>query len=190
MKRGDYLRILMPALGERDVVVTALGSIALDTYRVQDRPGNFYVRHAMGSALLVGVGLAMARPDLNVWVFAGDGSCLMGLSALVTTGVVRPANLTYVLFDNGINESGGGLPTAAANPHVDLCKIAEGAGFATIRHIESPDGLRPVLEESPRLERPLFIHLKVGVGTEGGVLGLIPVCNQQRFQRYVASLQP
>ena len=50
---------------------------------------------------MVGLGLAIARPDRRVLVVTGDGEMLMGLGALATIGVQRPPNLAIAVFDNG-----------------------------------------------------------------------------------------
>ena len=42
---------------------------------------------------MIGLGLALARPDSRVLVVTGDGEMLMGLGALATIGVQRPPNL-------------------------------------------------------------------------------------------------
>ena len=55
----------------------------------------------MGAAAMVGLGLAIARPDRRVLVVTGDGEMLMGLGSLATIGVQRPPNLAIAVFDNG-----------------------------------------------------------------------------------------
>ena len=47
----------------------------------------------MGLASSIGLGLALARPDLRVFVLDGDGSLLMNLGSLATIGLLQPANL-------------------------------------------------------------------------------------------------
>ena len=61
-----------------DLVVTGLGSSTYDCAAVGDHPNNFYLWGAMGSALTVGLGLAMAQPRRRVLVITGDGELLMG----------------------------------------------------------------------------------------------------------------
>ena len=56
----------------------------LNTPRVErgPRPGAYTVR--MGKASSLGLGIALARPDVRVLVLDGDGSVLMNLGSLVT----------------------------------------------------------------------------------------------------------
>ena len=80
-----------------------------------DCAANFYLWGAMGSAALVGLGLAQAQPDRTVVVITGDGEQLMGLGGLATIGVAKPKNLVIVVIDNdhfgetGMQQSHTGL---------------------------------------------------------------------------------
>ena len=65
-----------------------------------DHDLNYYLWGAMGGAATVGLGLALAQPERPVLVITGDGEQLMGLGALATIGVQRPANLTIAVLDN------------------------------------------------------------------------------------------
>src|SRR4249919_3463240 len=82
------------------LVVTGLGSATYDVAACGDHPLNFYLWSAMGSTAMVGLGLALARPDRRVAVITGDGDMLMGLGSLATIGVKQPKNLTVIVLDN------------------------------------------------------------------------------------------
>src|SRR5205807_3530172 len=93
-----------------------------------DRPRNFYMWNSMGMASSIGVGLAMARPDLRVIVLDGDGSILMNLGSLATEHACGVTNLVHIIWDNGGWEITGGQP--AGSPFgVDLEAVARGCGF-------------------------------------------------------------
>jgi hypothetical protein len=67
---------------------------------------------------------------------AAMGRLIIETSSLITAADVRPANLTAVVFDNGVY-SGMGEPATARR--TDLAKVAEGAGIAhsaTLRAME------------------------------------------------------
>src|SRR5262245_43679972 len=101
--RLDRRQAMRALLAERSdmLLVTGLGSTTYDAAAVGDEVGNFYLWGAMGAAAMIGLGLALARPDRRVLVVTGDGEMLMGLGALATIGVQRPPNLAIVVFDNG-----------------------------------------------------------------------------------------
>src|SRR5215510_12332394 len=81
-------------------VVPGLGSTTWDAMAAGDDDRNFYLWGAMGGAVMIGLGLAIAHPRLRVAVITGDAEMLMGLGSLATVGVQQPKNLAIVVFDN------------------------------------------------------------------------------------------
>src|SRR5947199_8183886 len=94
------------------VIVASLGHPAYDLFAAGDRPRNFYTWGSMGLASSIGLGVAMARPEIDVIVLDGDGSLLMNLGSLATIGVVQPANLIVIVMDNEEYGTTGGQKTA------------------------------------------------------------------------------
>jgi thiamine pyrophosphate-dependent acetolactate synthase large subunit-like protein len=75
----------------------------------------FYLLHAMGEALSVGIGLAQARPEKEIVVIDGDGNALMGMASW---SMLNVKNLKYFILANGVFETTGGqvLPRFPALP--------------------------------------------------------------------------
>jgi phosphonopyruvate decarboxylase len=97
----------------------------------------FLVAGAMGGASMIGLGLALARPDRRVLVVTGDGELLMNVGALATIAVMNPPNLSIVCVDNGhYGETGHQLSHTSLG--TDLEKMAVGAGIKLTRTIEQP----------------------------------------------------
>src|SRR5262245_54105839 len=81
-RRAVVARLLA---GRKDLlVVTGLGSSSFDAMAAGDHDQNFYLWGAMGSAAMVGLGLATAKPKNSVLVLTGDGEMLMGFGSLAT----------------------------------------------------------------------------------------------------------
>lgn len=143
------------------LVVSGLGAPTYDVAAAGDHERNFYLWGAMGSAALVGLGLALAQPKLPVLVVTGDGELLMGLGGLATVALAQPRNLTVVVLDNELYGETGGQASHTAGP-TDLAAVARGCGFAEALRIEDQAGLAAL---APRLHRvgegPLFACLKV-----------------------------
>ena len=98
LDRRAAMRALLDGRGDL-LLVTGLGSTTYDAAAVADDDRNFYLWGAMGAAAMVGLGLAIARPERRVLVVTGDGEMLMGLGALATIGVLLcGANTTAVTF--------------------------------------------------------------------------------------------
>jgi thiamine pyrophosphate-dependent acetolactate synthase large subunit-like protein len=123
----------------------------------------------MGSAAMIGLGLAIAQPERPVLVLTGDGEQLMGLGSLATIGVQRPPNLAVVVLDNEHYGETGMQQTATA-AGVDLAAVAAGCGFArseTIRDMAGVEALRPRLRVR---QGPLFAEIKIAADSPPLVL--------------------
>ena len=111
------------------LVVAGLGSPVYDVFAAGDHDLNFYDWGAMGSAAMVGLGLALARPDRPVIVFTGDGEMLMGLGAFATIAQHRPPNLSIVVLDNE-QYAETGMQGTATSFGTDLAAVARACGLA------------------------------------------------------------
>src|SRR6059036_2998333 len=146
MRRLDALTAVYTQL-ERCVVVTIMGAVAAELQSLGHRPNFFYLQHAMGLASSMGLGIALARPELEVVVFDGDGSVLMNLGGLTTLARYRPRNLVHVVFDNESLLSVGGFPTATATGS-DIAGIAAAAGVPRTATVRAVDDFTKAFDEA------------------------------------------
>ncbi len=109
-------------------VVAGLGAPTYDVAAAGDHDRNFYLWGAMGGAAMIGLGLALAQPDVPVLVITGDGEMLMGLGALATIGAQQPRNLSILVLDNGLYEETGAQHTHTAMG-TDLMAVAGACGI-------------------------------------------------------------
>jgi thiamine pyrophosphate-dependent acetolactate synthase large subunit-like protein len=135
--RADYYQVLADTLPKHALVVTALGNASYLWAAMHHRPENFYFEDAMGLALPLALGLAIAQPARPVIVVEGDGALLMHMGALVTVGAVAPANLTVLLIQNGVHAASGGQ--ALTNSNLDLAALARSAGIARAENVTTPE---------------------------------------------------
>jgi thiamine pyrophosphate-dependent acetolactate synthase large subunit-like protein len=154
--RNEASKYLVGKLKD-ELVVTSLGNEKYDLRSGGDRDRNFYNWNAMGMASSMGLGLAMARPDLKVIVYDGDGSLLMNLGALATIALREPKNLIHILWDNRSYAMTGGQPTATAF-HTDLAAIARGAGYPRVERVETLAAFQSVIDRALTEPGPWFIH--------------------------------
>src|SRR2546422_6137160 len=84
------------------LLIAGLGGSARDVGAVTGDAAHVYsLGGAMGAPCMMGLGLALARPDKRVLVVTGDGDLLMNIGALATIAVIDPPNLAIVCVDNG-----------------------------------------------------------------------------------------
>jgi thiamine pyrophosphate-dependent acetolactate synthase large subunit-like protein len=148
-------------------IVASLGHPAYDLFAAGDRPLNFYTWGSMGLASSIGLGIALACPDVRVYVLDGDGSLLMNLGSLATIGLLRPSNLVVIVMDNEEYATTGGQKTpTAGGANLDAAARAMGIAESTTVHTEDEiraaiarDGARfivaKVTESAPSAKPPL-----------------------------------
>ena len=145
---------------EELLVVTGLGSPSYDTMAAGDSDLNFYLWGAMGSAATVGLGLALAQPERPVLVITGDGEQLMGLGALATIAVQRPANLTIAVLDNE-RYAETGMQHSHTASGVRLDQVAAACGFAWTAEVTETAGIAGVRARLTAFAGPGLAVLKV-----------------------------
>src|ERR1700683_4481065 len=113
----DRREVVSSLLADRkgSIVVGGLGASTYDIAAAGDSDRNLYLWGAMGGAVMIGLGIALGRPELPVCVITGDGDRLMGMGSLATVGLQAPKNLSIVVLDNEVYGETGGQ----ASPNAD-----------------------------------------------------------------------
>jgi 2-oxoglutarate ferredoxin oxidoreductase subunit beta len=138
---GDYAILatvqgFLPELGvppERVVFVTGIGCAGRFVYYM-----NTYGLHSIhGRAPAVATGVALARPDLDVWVIGGDGDMLSIGGNHLIHALRRNVNLKILLFNNQIY----GLTKGQASPTSEEGKVTKSTPFGSLDHPFNPVAL-------------------------------------------------
>jgi thiamine pyrophosphate-dependent acetolactate synthase large subunit-like protein len=159
LDRRAAIRTLLEQRGDL-LVVTGLGSTSWDAASVGDDAHNFYLWGAMGAAAMIGLGLALAQPERRVLVVTGDGEMLMGLGALATIGVQRPANLAIAVFDNG-HYGETGMQASHTDAVVELIGVARACGIKETFDISDEMGLRDFAGRIHKSATTLFARVAI-----------------------------
>jgi thiamine pyrophosphate-dependent acetolactate synthase large subunit-like protein len=144
------------------LVVTGLGSPTYDVHAAGQRATNFYLWGAMGGAVPLSLGLALAQPDRSVLVVTGDGEQLMGVGSLATVAACAPPNLTIVVLDNGhFGETG--MQASHTSLGTDLAAVARGFGIARTHTIETTEQLLDLAAVTAQRSGTTFARVLVGL---------------------------
>src|ERR1700681_1564553 len=130
--------VVASLLAERKetIVVGGLGASTYDIAAAGDHDRNFYLWGAMGGAVMIGLGVALAQPKLPVVVITGDGEMLMGIGSLATVGLQKPGNLTIIVLDNEVYGETGGQASHTAST-ADLVGVAKACGIPEARTLST-----------------------------------------------------
>ncbi len=135
---GDYgilqaVQMLMPDLGVRPenvVFVSGIGCSSRFPYYM-----NTYGVHSIhGRAPAIATGIALARPDLDVWIITGDGDGLSIGGNHLIHAMRRNVNFTMLMFNNQIY----GLTKGQYSPTSELGKVTKSTPYGSVDHPFNP----------------------------------------------------
>src|SRR2546423_14901632 len=99
LERSEAVPVLI-GRHEDFLFISGLGGSARDVGAVTGDGAHVYsLGGAMGAACMMGLGLALGRPDKRVLGVTGDRGLLMDIGALATEAVVHPPNLANPCVD-------------------------------------------------------------------------------------------
>jgi thiamine pyrophosphate-dependent acetolactate synthase large subunit-like protein len=184
LDRREFVRRLLIDRGDL-LVVSGLGSATYDVAAAGDHPLNFYLWGAMGGTAMIGLGLALARPDRRVAVLTGDGDMLMGIGSLATIGVKQPKNLSVIVLDNA-HYGETGMQPSATQSGIDLIAMALSCRFrraSAVSRIEDTAAIRTLLHSG---EGPILISASI---SQENVARVLPLRDGHAIkQRFIAAL--
>ncbi|GIU83567.1 MAG: 2-oxoglutarate ferredoxin oxidoreductase subunit beta [Acidimicrobiales bacterium] len=138
---GDYsilaaVQLMLAEVGarpENTVFVSGIGCASRFPYYM-----NTYGFHGIhGRAPAIATGLAMARPDLDVWVIGGDGDLLSIGGNHLIHALRRNVNITILLFNNQIY----GLTKGQVSPTSERGKLTKSTPFGSLEKPFNPISL-------------------------------------------------
>jgi phosphonopyruvate decarboxylase len=159
MQSIEAIRALAAARTNQ-VVVTTMTTIFQWDDIVGEDPLHLPLIGSMGKASSVALGVALARPDVQVLCLDGDGSLLMNLGSLATIVASGATNLVHFVFENRVYNITGGQPVPAANA-LDWAAMASAAGFARTYTIDTVSDLEATLPEILGGLGPVFVVVRV-----------------------------
>lgn len=170
LERRAFVRSLLADRGDL-LVVSGLGSATYDVAAAGDHPLNFYLWGAMGGTAMIGLGLALARPDRRVAVLTGDGDMLMGIGSLATIGVKQPKNLSVIVLDNA-RYGETGMQASATQAGIDLVATALACRFTHARAVSRIEEAAEVRKLIHSGEGPVLVDAKISAEDTPRVLPL------------------
>ncbi len=177
VNRIGAIEQIMPAIAPQDVVISQIGFPSKELYNTADRDTNFYMLGALGSAVQVGIGLALSVPDRHVYVIDGDGSMFFNPNQLIELAAMQPANMTLICLDNGSWGSTGNQPTLSSQGF-NISAMVASLGIHARVMTDNANDLTQALKGKTQ-----FVHYFINAGNDkiGGEIPLKAVAIKERF---------
>lgn len=165
LNREQAIEHLTTKFSRYDVVVATTGFPSRELYDIRTFKGHshetdFYCVGSMGHASSIALGIAIAKPDKNVYCLDGDGALLMHMGAVAQSGPRNLPNFKHILLNNGCHDSVGGQPTNGFE--IDFPKIAKACGYKFSKSVQTREEIDIALNEIEGQSGAAFLEIKVG----------------------------
>ncbi len=192
LQREEALKSVLPALEPADLLVSTTGKLSREIYEYRAAAGQGHEKDflnvgSMGHASQIALGIALNKPDRNVYCLDGDGAVLMHMGALAITGSSGAGNYKHLVFNNGAHDSVGGQPTLGYE--IDLVGAAKACGYKLALRAESEEEISAELERLKAGEGPSFLEIRVrpGARSDLGRPKTTPQENKVHFMEFLSS---
>ena len=185
MKRFDCLESLFSRMPDEVIVVGNVGDTTTLMLTLMPSDANVYSVN-LGSCTAVGLGVALGLPHRRVVVLDGDGNLLLNLAVLADIANQAPKNLSILVQDNELYQSGGNVPSATAGL-ADLAGIARKAGIKNTRTVRDIGEFQATVNDILEGPGPLLVVAKIEREIERpqSPVAYNPTENKFRFVRYI-----
>ncbi|MCX5847572.1 MAG: phosphonopyruvate decarboxylase [Deltaproteobacteria bacterium] len=167
LSREYAIQKIVDSLRPTDILVSTTGMISRELYEYRDaidgnHSSDFLTVGSMGHASQIAMGIALAKPDRQVFCLDGDGAALMHLGAMAIIGSRNLNNFKHIILNNAAHDSVGGQPTAGKD--VAFTKIAIACGYKSTLVVESQEELRDLLPPLLATQGPALLEIRVRKG--------------------------
>ncbi len=190
LDRERAIKILLPLLDEKDIIISTTGKTSRELFELrelnnQGHNKDFLTVGSMGHSSSIALGIALQKPNIEVYCFDGDGAMIMHMGSLSTTGLLKPKNFKHIIFNNFSHESVGGQPTAALN--MDIPLLAKANGYKEVFVADTAEQVKEKFKMLKQSIGPslLEIHIKKGSRKDLGRPTITPIENKQLFMNFL-----
>ncbi len=190
MKRELVLEIILKSLHKNSIIVSTTGKTSREIFEIrkknnQSHEQDFLTVGSMGHCSSIALGIAISKPNHQVFCIDGDGSMLMHLGSIASIASIKPSNLYHILINNEVHESVGGQSTAAK--YVDLSAIVEAAGVNKLFIARTESEIKLMIKKLIQCSGPSFMEIKVSPGSRAdlGRPTIKPVDNKVAFMNFL-----
>jgi len=166
--REDALAQILKKIPEDAAVVSTTGMISREIFETREafndgHEKDFLTVGGMGHAASIAYGLSKyVKKSKMVFCIDGDGSVIMHMGALSTSGILGERNFKHILINNGCHDSVGGQETVAFKIDFESLSVSMGYNFVKYNNnISIAENISSLIES----EGPSFTEIIVPSGS-------------------------
>lgn len=167
ISRENALKQIVLHSGD-DPIISTTGKLSRELFEIRegddgDHSRDFLTVGSMGHASSIALGVAISKPDRNIWCLDGDGAVLMHMGALPLVASVGINNFIHIVMNNGAHESVGGMPTVASD--FSIAEVAKACGYKYAVCLSEYDDLERELGKIKDQPGPKMIEIKCNIAS-------------------------
>ncbi len=167
MTREEALEICIESINNEDIVVSTTGMLSRELFEIREKKNmghsnDFLTIGGMGHANQIALGIALKKPNKNIYCFDGDGALLMHMGSMALNGSLKLKNYKHILFNNNVHDSVGGQPTPSKE--ISFKDIAKITGYEFQEKASDKSKLIKVLNEININKKSSFLEILIKKG--------------------------
>lgn len=167
LSREQAINMLGELLDPQDIIVSTTGVTSRELFEYREAKGEGHAKYfltvgSMGHASQIALGIALQKPDRQIYCLDGDGAAIMHLGSLSIIGTQKPPNFKHIIVNNGVHESVGGQPTVGFQ--INFPMIAQACGYTSVMTANNINSLKEKLIEFKKISGPALLEIKVSPG--------------------------
>ena len=172
LTREDAIKVIVNSIAETAIVVSTTGQASRELFEYRTLLGqgqgrDFLMVGSMGHASQIALGIALSRPEKEVYCLDGDGACLMHMGSMAVSGSAAPQNFRHLILNNGVHGSVGGQPTAGFK--IDFRLIAKACGYIHCGFAETVQEIYQALEDIRVVRGPALLEIRLNKGVRANL---------------------
>ncbi len=191
LTREAAIKEVIKKLDESDVIVSTTGKASRELYEYRDSLGgdhskDFLTVGSMGHASQIALGIALEKPERQVFVLDGDGAAIMHMGAMAIIGSQASVNFKHIILNNGCHESVGGQPTVGFS--ISFTDIAKACGYKIALQAENLSKIRQKIKILKSSDGPALLEIRVkkGARKDLGRPKISPEKNKEKFMEFLS----
>ena len=190
MSRENAIKLILNELDDESVVVSTTGMTSREVFecreqRKQDHKNDFLTVGSMGHSSQIALGIAMAKPELQVFCLDGDGALIMHMGSVGIIGSKSTKNFKHIILNNAAHDSVGGQPTIGDK--IDIASMALSCQYNAAYSAQTETELLEKLNLLKSVSGPALLEVKINKGhrKDLGRPTTSPKENKQKFMNFL-----
>lgn len=191
LKREEAIKIIMRNIEENAAIVCTTGMASRELFELREHfnethEKDFLTVGSMGHASQIALGIAIAKPNKNVYCLDGDGAFIMHMGGTSIIGQSDCKNYKHIVINNGAHDSVGGQPTVGLD--IEITAIAGACGYKKVLLAKTEKEIIDKIRELRLIDGPALLEIRVkkGARKDLGRPTTTPIENKEAFMKFLS----